>query len=266
MDNLSATLSTQHPDIGPIWRNVLGTYHPNGFVVPSVPKTKIVAAFGRRVSPVVEISAQDPTLEFAAETAVAVKDSAPGLKIPVDRQRLLKRVSIGVVAIALITAGVYWKDRWQAPAAAAGGSLRIESDPAGAEVRVNGAAKGTTPLSLTMPAGSYSLTVQHGSSIKELPVSVTNGAATVHHITWTDTPVAAPAETGSLSIATDPPGSTVAVDGEERGIAPLRATRARCRLRPARPRPCSSAARNPWRPVRSRSPRPCRCRCSRIRG
>jgi hypothetical protein len=160
-------------------------------------------------------------LEFVAETTVAVTEPAPGLRTPVDRQRFLTRVSIGVVAIALITAGVYWKDRWQAPAAAAGGSLRIESDPSGAEVRVNGVAKGMTPLALSLPAGSYSLTVQHGSNIKELPVSVTNGATTVHHLTWAETPVAAPAETGSLSVATDPPGSTVTVDGEERGIAPL---------------------------------------------
>jgi PEGA domain len=188
-------------------------------IVPSVPKTKIVAAFGKRVSPVHEVSVPDATMEFAAETAVAVKE--PGAGPRSDRRRLFAGVSLAIVAIALITAGVYWKDRWQLPAAAAGGSLRIESDPARAEVRLNGVAKGTTPLSLSVPAGSYSLTVQHGSNIKELPVSVTNGATTVHHITWADTPAAAPLETGHLSVATDPPGSDVAVDGEERGVAPL---------------------------------------------
>lgn len=189
--------------------------------MPSVPKTKIVAAFGKRVAPVHEVSALDPTLEFAAETAGGGKDSEAASNLPVGRRKLMTGVSLVVVAIALITAGVYWKDRWQLPAAAAGGSLRIESDPAGAEVRLNGAAKGTTPLSLSMPAGNYSLTVRHGSNIKELPVSVTNGATTVHHLTWADTPAAAPPETGHLSVATDPPGSGVAVDGEERGVAPL---------------------------------------------
>jgi hypothetical protein len=186
-----------------------------------VPKTKIVAAFGKRVAPVHEVSAPDPTLEFAAETPGGDKDSEAASNLPVDRRKLMTGVSLVVVAIALITAGVYWKDRWQLPAAAAGGSLRIESDPAGAEVRLNGAAKGTTPLSLSVPAGNYSLTVRHGSNIKELPVSVTNGATTVHHLTWADTPAAAPPETGHLSVSTDPPGSGVAVDGEERGVAPL---------------------------------------------
>ena len=86
---------------------------------------------------------------------------------------------------------------------------------------MNGAAKGTTPLSLSVPAGSYSLTVQHGSNIKELPVSVTNGATTVHHITWADTPAPSLRKPEISSVATDPPGGDVTVDGETRGVAPL---------------------------------------------
>ena len=197
------------------------------------PKTKIVAAFGKRVwvSPKVDVppkpdkGTRDATLEFASE--LTVKESSSGLTLedsnaaPRFDRRFVAGIALGVVAIALITAGVYWKDRWQVPAAAAGGSLRIESDPAGAEVRLNGAAKGKTPLSLSVPAGSYSLSVRNGSNIKELPVSVTNGATTVHHITWADTPALAPAETGSLSVATDPPGGDVMVDGQPRGAAPL---------------------------------------------
>jgi hypothetical protein len=187
--------------------------------VPSAPKTKIVAAFGKRPSNVVDIGTMDATLEFAAEDSL--KDTQGGVGI--GRGRLATGVSLVIVVIALITAGVYWKDRWQLPAAAAGGSLRIESDPPGAEVRLNGTTKGMTPLSLSMPAGSYSLTVQHGSNIKELPVSVTNGATTIHHITWADTPTptAAGAEIGNLSVTTDPAGSEVMVDGQVRGVAPI---------------------------------------------
>ena len=213
-------LSIRGPEIWPICTNNLGTHHANSFVVrPSVPKTKIVAAFGKRVSEAspAEVSGPDATLEFAAETAVAVRDPEPKL----DRRRQAAAVILGVVVIGLITAGVYWKDRWLPPAAAAGGSLRIESDPAGAEVRLNGSPRGATPLSLSVPPGNYTLTVQRGTDIKELPVSVTNGATTVHHFTWADPPAAAAAETGNLSVATDPIGGEVAVDGEERGIAPL---------------------------------------------
>jgi PEGA domain-containing protein len=177
--------------------------------VPSAPKTKIVAAFGKRPSNVVDIGTTDATFEFAAETDTPISHTAGRT----DRGRLLAGGSLVVVVIALITAGVYWKDRWQLPAAAAGGSLRIESDPPG----------GVTPLSLSMPAGSYSLTVHHGSNTKELPVSITNGATTIHHITWADTPPpsSAPVAAGNLSITTDPAGSEVMVDGQMRGVAPL---------------------------------------------
>lgn len=186
--------------------------------MPSVPKTKIIAAFGKRSDATDTAIHADATLEFAAESAVAAPTR--GVRFTLDRRRLIAAALLGAV-IAIITAGVYWKDRWQVSAAASGGSLRIESDPPGAEVRLNGAAKGATPLSLSVPAGNYSLTVQKGSNIKELPVSVTSGATTVHHITWADTPAAAPAETGHLSVATDPAGSEVLIDGEVRGIAPL---------------------------------------------
>jgi hypothetical protein len=173
-------------------------------------------------------------LEFASElihkdssSELTLRDSSSELTLkdssaaPRFNRRLVAGVALGVVAIALITAGVYWKDRWQVPAAAAGGSLRIESDPAGAEVRLNGATKGKTPLSLSVPAGSYSLSVRNGSNIKELPVSVTDGATTVHYITWADTAAPVPGETGNLSVATDPPAGDVMVDGQTRGAAPL---------------------------------------------
>jgi hypothetical protein len=192
-------------------------------VRPSVPKTKIVAAFGKRgpdAGPATHLSGPDATLEFAAESAigVAVKDSTFVSKV--GRKHLAAGIT-GVLVISLIGAGVYWKDRWQPAAAAAGGSLRIESDPPGAEVRLNGSAKGATPLALTVPAGSYTLTLQHGTNSKELPVSVTDGAATVYHVALADTARVPAVETGHLAVASDPPGSEVLVDGEPRGLAPV---------------------------------------------
>ena len=189
---------------------------------PSVPKTKIVAAFGKRGTDTGSSAAAGPdaTLEFAAETAVATKAA---FKTGFDRKRQIAAVVLGSFLIGAITAGVYWKDRWLPTAVAAGaaGSLRIESDPVGAEVRLNGSPKGTTPLSLSVPVGQYTLSVRQGSNVKELPVSVTSGAVTVHHITWADTATVPAVETGNLSVATDPAGSTVLVDGQDRGLSPL---------------------------------------------
>jgi hypothetical protein len=191
-------------------------------VRPSVPKTKIVAAFGKRPDSgsAAGGAAPDATFEFAAETAVATKDPTP--KPRLDR-RLVAGVVVGILVIAVITAGVYWKDRWLPPASAAAavGSLRIESDPNGAEVRLNGSVRGATPLTLSIPEGRYTLTVVQGTQVKELPVSVTGGAMTVHHVTWAEVPAVTSADTGHLSVATDPSGSDVIVDGEPRGVSPL---------------------------------------------
>jgi hypothetical protein len=204
----------QCPQIWPIFTKNLGTLHANGSAVrPSVPKTKIVAAFGKKVSDVGTVGGPDATLEFAAESA----EPAP----KVDWTRQYAAILIGVLVIALIAAGVYWKDRWQPAAAAAGGSLRIESDPTGAEVKLNGTARGVTPLALTVPPGDYTLTLQHGANSKALPVSVTDGASTVYHVALADTARVAVPETGHLTVASDPPGSEVLVDGEPRGLAPL---------------------------------------------
>lgn len=191
------------------------------YVPLSVPTTKILAAFGKRASNAGAAAdfPADPTLEFAAEGAVAVKDP-PHTAAPVHRGRPVAVVLLGVIAAGLVTAGVYWKDSLLPSAAAASGNLRVESEPSGAEVKIDGAVKGKTPLSISVAAGNYRLTVQQGPSLKEMPVSVTKGTSTVYHIALADATTTAP-ETGALSVATDVAGSTVLVDGQDRGVAPL---------------------------------------------
>jgi PEGA domain-containing protein len=174
-----------------------------------------VAAFGKRTNQA-EV-ANDATLEFGAETAVAVKASDP-------RGPLFRRPA-QIITLTLLVAGmvaaVYWADRLKVPTAPPSGSLRIETDTPGAEVRVDGTVRGTTPVSLTLATGQHDVTVQRGGNVKQLPVAVTTGAATVLHVAWTDAPAAAAPEVGNLSVATDTPGAQVTVDGEDRGATPL---------------------------------------------
>ena len=187
----------------------------------SVP-IKIQTALGKRVADTQAAAslAADPTLEFAAEGAVAVKDP-PITAAPVHRGRPVAVALLGVVVAGLVTAGVYWKDVLLPSAAAASGNLRVESEPSGAEVKIDGAVRGRTPLSISVAAGNDTLTVQQGSSLKEMPVSVSKGASTVYHIALADASAAAAPATGALSVATDVTGSTVVVDGQDRGTAPL---------------------------------------------
>jgi hypothetical protein len=173
-----------------------------------------VTAFAKR--PTSKDALGDATLEFGAEAGVAVREPDP--KTPAPTGRRLTQIVAASVLIAAMGAAVYWADRLKVTTASPTGSLTIETDPPGAEVRIDGTMRGKTPLSLSMPTGQYTLTVQQGGSQKQLPVTVSAGAVTVHHITWSET---AAVETGSLSVTTDTPGGQVNIDGQDRGAAPL---------------------------------------------
>jgi len=176
---------------------------------------KIVAAFGKRASQTEMVD--DATLEFSEETAV-------GVKHPDSIDALFRRpTQILVVALLIVGMGAtaYWADRLKVPTAPPTGTLRIETDSPGAEVRVDGSARGKTPVSLTLTAGKHDVVVQLGRTVKQLPVMVTTGEVAVHHITATEMPAPAPVLVGNLSVSTDTPGGQVSIDGEDRGAAPL---------------------------------------------
>lgn len=184
--------------------------------MPPVPKTKIVAAFGKRTN---QHEIHDATMEFGAETAVAVKEpDAKFSKLPRFRPTQIAAV---VLLVAALGGAVFWANRLQVPAAPSNGTLRLETDSPGAEVRIDGTLRGTTPLSLTIPAGPHNVAVQQGTNQKQLPVSVTTGEVTAYHLSWTDAPAPVASEGGSLSVTTDTPGGQVTIDGEDRGAAPL---------------------------------------------
>jgi hypothetical protein len=124
----------------------------------------------------------------------------------------------GVLAVA---GAVYAGLTLRAPALATG-SLAVESDPQGAEVVMNDVVRGMTPLTLTLPAGTHPIVVRRGNHIKQLNVEIAGGDAKSYHVAWAEgAPVAVTAATGSLSVVSDPPGSTVIVDGSSRGETPL---------------------------------------------
>ena len=111
-------------------------------------------------------------MEFGAESAVAVKEPDPkSSKISTPpRFRRFRPTQIAAVALLVgaLGAAVYWANRLQVPAAPQSGTLRIETDSPGAEVRVDGTLKGTTPLMLTMPTGKHLVVVQSGERLNEL--------------------------------------------------------------------------------------------------
>ena len=125
------------------------------------------------------------------------------------------------MAVLALAGAVWGALDLRGPAVLTGG-LNVESDPPGAEVRLDDVMQGTTPLSLTVPEGSHTLVVRQGTRVKQLSIDIARGATKAYYITWTDpVPVAALPATGSLSVVSDPPGSAVIVDGTARGQTPL---------------------------------------------
>ena len=101
---------------------------------------------------------------------------------------MLALAVLGVIAVAGAVAAAL---TLRLPAAAATGSLVIESDPQGAEVVINDVVRGMTPLTLTLDAGTHAVVVRRGANVKRLNVDVASGVAKSYHVTWAEPAVAA---------------------------------------------------------------------------
>ena len=140
--------------------------------------------------------------------------------------KLVSMALIGsaIACVVAIVAGASWWNARARAATPATGSLTVESDPAGAEVVVDGSPRGRTPLTIALVEGKHQLRLQRGARTQEIPLAIEPDTAVVHHVTWpadTDAAAAATAATGSLRIVSEPSAATVTVDSIDRGTTPL---------------------------------------------
>jgi len=99
------------------------------------------------------------------------------------------------------------------------GTLAVTSTPSGAEVYLNGALRGRTPLSLALPEGRYEVELRlSGYEPHRTRVEVRRGETTRLDVRLN------PIRTGTLLLESSPSGAEVYLNGQLRGRTPLRLT------------------------------------------
>lgn len=157
----------------------------------------------------------DAMMEFHSES--------PARRYQPRKRRPMRWVA-GVAIFAGLTVASAWAYRNTRTGAPADGTLRIESEPSGAAVEVDGTLRGLTPLTLTLAAGAHPVVVSLEAQKQDISATVTAGVQSVHHLRFSGdagTSAAPGTDRGRLQVISDPAGAMVNVDGVARGVAPI---------------------------------------------
>ena len=97
------------------------------------------------------------------------------------------------------------------------GRLSIDSRPAGATVVIDDRERGVTPLSLNLAAGPHALALRTADSSRAVSLTIEAGVAHAQYLE-----LAPMATTGAIDVIVETPGARVLLDGQPRGVAPVR--------------------------------------------
>jgi hypothetical protein len=163
-------------------------------------------------------------MAFAEEGAAP--DGAETASGSADRARSQNRMLVAVAGVAVITAVATFGANQILQGRASGtepGRLRVETQPAGAMVIIDGTSRGLTPLALSLEPGTHKMTIQRQDDERVVALEIRPGADVARYFEMTAAPpvAAVPLAAGSLSVVTDPPGARVSVDGQPAGKAPV---------------------------------------------
>jgi len=167
----------------------------------------------------------DPMLAFRSEsdqpspTPLPAAEEPPA-RPPRERMRVVMPFAIAIVSTAAVTFGVMRALSWRSAAAAPkSGSLTVQTRPAGARVTIDDRDRGATPLTVSLEPGAHTVKVSLGNEERLVPLTVTAGADIVRDFEMPG--AAAAVAAAQISIATDPPGARVTIDGQPSGTSPL---------------------------------------------
>lgn len=102
-------------------------------------------------------------------------------------------------------------------AATSPGTVIVESNPPGAEVSIDGEARGVTPLRLSLVPGTYTAELRQAGVTKTIAITVEAGTTLRESIELPPATIG----TGRLSITSDTAGARVTLDGRPVGVTPL---------------------------------------------
>ena len=171
-------------------------------VVPLAPGATSLAAFS-------------PSSEAAKEESAPLQVRKPAIWNSGTSQWRNRVAAAAAVVVAVATAGTFAVRSYaRVPPT---GVLVVNTNPDGVETFIDGKKRGSTPLTLELPAGDHTLSMTTGDQTRTMPVKITAGG---HVAQFVDFPKASPV-VGQLNIRTDPAGATVSVDGQRRGTSPL---------------------------------------------
>jgi PEGA domain len=100
-------------------------------------------------------------------------------------------VAMAAVAIVVaVVAAPRFKDREPSRTAVTTqtGTLTLESTPPGSTVLVDGAERGTTPLTIEVAPGTHSVQFRYRKNVRSVGVAVTAGEPTTQSVDWTRKP------------------------------------------------------------------------------
>ena len=154
------------------------------------------------------------------ESTDADSEEWPMGKLHSTRRRFSRRAWLAAGLVLSAMAGVLFASQGYFSSQAvhvATGTLAVTTDPAGADVTVDGEARGRTPMALSLPAGPHNLVVKGDGEPRTIPITIIAGTASAQYVVMPKTA----AETGVLQIWSEPSGARVVIDGQQSGTTPL---------------------------------------------
>jgi hypothetical protein len=159
-------------------------------------------------------------LDLPAAPAAARSDRQPERAADTPRRHRSRKwrwMAVAAVAVvALGVGGVFAVRTYRKPVPPALGTLSVQTNPAGVPVFVDGVAQGNTPARLSLNPGAHILELRGRGVPRVIPITITSGAEASQYLELPETP-----STGSLLVQSEPAGAHVAIDGTDRGTAPV---------------------------------------------